>query len=127
MTPGDRETLELFEEKTYRIILRLPEVDVEALETAVEDVWDVEVEEVDVSEFSAGAVHKEFDTADVTGSVSVDVDGDAVLTLRDLVYVESAADHLEELDHLLKLETLSESADRLRDVDADENPLEKIL
>ncbi len=127
MTEDGRETLELFSEKTYRLILRLPAVDRESLETAVEDTFDVELEEVDVSEFSPDASRREFDTESVTGAVSVDVDGNAVLTLRDVVYVDDAADHLEELDHLLKADALSESAERLREFDADENPLEKVL
>lgn len=119
--------MELFEEKTYRLILRLPSVDVDSLETAVEDVWDVELDEVDVDEFSAKARRKEFESPSLTGAVSVDVHGDTVLTLRDLMYVDDAADSLEELDHLLKVDRLRESAEQLRDVDADENPLEKIL
>lgn len=127
MTDDDRETLELFAEKTYRLILRLPEVDRESLETAVEDTFDVELEEVDVSEFSPAASRHEFESESVTGAVSVDVDGNTVLTLRDVVYVDDAAERLEELDHLLKVDALSESAERLREFDADENPLEKVL
>lgn len=124
---GDSETLELFEEKTYRLIVRLPDVDVDSLETAVEDVWDVELEEVDVDEFSVKAARKEFDSPSVTGAVSRDVEGNPVLTLRDVVYVDDAADQLDELDHLLKVDSLSDSADELRSFDADENPLEKLL
>ena len=123
----DRETLELFSEKTYRLILRLPEVDRESLETAVEDSFDVELEDVDVSEFSPDASRHEFESESVTGAVSVDVDGNTVLTLRDVVYVDDAAERLEELDHLLKEDALAESAEELRAFDADENPLEKVL
>lgn len=123
----ERETLELFSEKTYRLILRLPGVDLESLETAVEDSFDVELEEVDVSDLSLDAGRREFESASVTGAVSVDVEGDPVLTLRDVVYVDDAAERLEELDDLLDADALQESAEKLREFDADENPLEKIL
>lgn len=124
--------LELFAEKTYRLILRLPGVERDALENAVtETVDDVVFEEVDVTEFSRGASHREFegtfDGNPVEGGVSRDVNGTTVLTLRGIVYVDNAAEYLTELHDLLREEALERVAGRLQDYDADENPLERVL
>jgi hypothetical protein len=130
MTAEDEE-LELFAERTYRLILRLEELSVDAVENAVIEAFDAEFEEVDVSEFAVGATHSEFEGThegtEVTGTVSEDVNGTTVLTLQDVVYVDGAADHLDALDDLLRDDTLGGAARRLREHDADENPLEKVL
>ncbi len=132
MTPdADEEELELFAERTYRLIVRLEDLSVDAVENAVREAFDAEFEEVDVSEFAAGATHSEFEGThegnDVTGTVSEDVNGTTVLTLLDIVYVDGAADLLDALNDLLRDETLGRAARRLREHDADENPLEKVL
>lgn len=123
--------LELFAERTYRLIVRLDDVTVDAVENAVEDVFDAEFEDVNVAEFAAGATHAEFEGThegnEVTGTVSEDVNGETVLTLQDIVYVDAAADYLDALDDLLRDEALSDAAERLRGHDANENPLEKVL
>lgn len=124
--------LELFAEKTYRLIVRLPDVELDALENAVEEtVEDVEFSEVDVTEFSQEASHKEFEGGfrdnPIEGGVSRDVNDVTVLTLRGLVYVDTAADFLDELHDLLRDEALESAAERLRSYDADENPLERVL
>ncbi len=123
--------LELFAERTYRLIVRLDDVTVDAVENAVEDVFDAEFEDVNVAEFAAGATHAEFEGThegnEVTGTVSEDVNGETVLTLQDIVYVDAAADYLDALDDLLRDEALTAAAERLRGHDANENPLEKVL
>lgn len=123
--------LELFAERTYRLIVRLDDVTVDAVENAVEDVFDAEFEDVSVAEFAAGATHAEFEGThegnEVTGTVSEDVNGETVLTLQDIVYVDAAADYLDALDDLLRDEALTAAAERLRGHDANENPLEKVL
>lgn len=125
------EELELFAEKTFRLIVRLEELSVDAVENAVREAFDAEFEDVDVSEFAAGATHAEFEGThegnDVTGTVSEDVNGTTVLTLQDVVYVDGAADYLDALNDLLRDEALERAASRLREHDADENPLEKVL
>lgn len=125
------EELELFAEKTFRLIVRLEDLSVDAVENAVREAFDADFEDVDVSEFAAGATHAEFEGADdgneLTGTVSEDVNGTTVLTLQDVVYVDGAADHLDTLNDLLRDETLERAAQRLRDHDAEENPLEKVL
>lgn len=125
------EDLELFAERTYRLILRLDNVGVEAVENAVGETFDVDFEDVNVSEFAPGAYHAEFDGThegnDVNGTVSEDTDGNAALTLQDIVYVEGAADLLEDLNDLLRDDGIEDAARRLREHDADENPLEKVL
>ncbi|MDZ7688146.1 MAG: hypothetical protein U5J64_05365 [Halobacteriales archaeon] len=128
---NDDEDLELFAERTYRLIVRLGELSVEAVENAVSEAFDAEFEDVDVSEFAVGATHAEFEGThegnDVRGTVSEDVNGVTVLTLQDIVYVDNAADRLDTLNDLLRDETLADAARRLREHDADENPLEKVL
>lgn len=124
--------LELFAEKTYRLIVRLPGVERDALENAVvETVDDVGFEEVDVTEFSGDASHREFggkfNGNPVEGGVSRDVNDTTVLTLRGVVYVDSGADFLTELHDLLRDDALERVVERLRDYDADENPLERVL
>lgn len=130
MTP-DEEELELFAEKTFRLILRLESLGVDAVENAVSEAFDAEFEDVDVSEFAAGATHSEFEGThegnEVTGTVSEDVNGTTVLTLQDIVYVDDAADYLDSLNDLLRDESMESAAERLREHDADENPLEKVL
>lgn len=125
------EELELFAEKTFRLIVRLEDLSVDAVENAVGEAFDAEFEDVDVSEFAAGATHSEFegtyDGNELTGTVSEDVNGTTVLTLQNLVYVDAAADYLDALNDLLRDETLERAARRLREHDADENPLEKVL
>jgi hypothetical protein len=125
------EELELFAEKTFRLIVRLEDLSVDAVENAVREAFDADFEDVDVSEFAAGATHAEFEGADdgneLTGTVSEDVNGTTVLTLQDVVYVDGAADHLDTLNDLLRDETLERATQRLRDHDAEENPLEKVL
>ena len=125
------ETLELFAERTYRLIVRPDSVDVDAVENAVQDVFDADFDEVDVAEFAPGASHSEFEGThggyEVSGTVSQDLDGNAVLTLQGVVYVDGAAERLEALNDLLRDETLTDAVDRLREHDADENPLEKVL
>lgn len=127
----EQEELELFSEKTFRLIVRLEDLTVDAVENAVVEAFDADFEDVDVSEFAAGATHSEFEGKhegnDVTGTVSEDVNGVTVLTLQDIVYVDGAADLLETLNDLLRDETLADTATRLREHDADENPLEKVL
>jgi hypothetical protein len=124
-------SLELFAERTYRLILRLDTVGVDAVENAVRDAFDAEFDEVDVAQFAPGASHAEFegthDGNEVHGTVSEDLDGNAVLTLQDVVYVDGAAERLDALDDLLRDESLADAAERLRDHDADENPLERVL
>lgn len=131
MTADGTEELELFAEKTYRLIVRLEDLSVDAVENAVSETFDADFEEVDVSEFAAGATHAEFEGThegnEVTGTVSEDVNGTTVLTLQDIVYVDGAAEYLEALDDLLRDEALGRAAHRLREHDADENPLEKVL
>lgn len=125
------EELELFAEKTFRLIVRLEGLSVDAVENAVREAFDADFEDVDVSEFAADATHAEFegvhDGNELTGTVSEDVNGTTVLTLQDVVYVDGAADHLEALNDLLRDDTLGRAARRLRDHDAEENPLEKVL
>jgi predicted RNA binding protein with dsRBD fold (UPF0201 family) len=127
----DPESLELFAERTYRLIVRLDTVGVDAVENAVRDVFDAEFEDVDVAEFAPGASHVEFEGVhegnEVSGTVSEDLDGNTVLTLQDVVYVDGAAECLEALDDLLRDEALTDAARRLHEHDADENPLEKVL
>jgi hypothetical protein len=127
----DPESLELFAERTYRLIVRLDTVGVDAVENAVRDAFDAGFDDVDVAEFAPGASHAEFegshDGTEVSGTVSEDLDGNAVLTLQGFVYVEGAAERLEALDDLLRDEALTDAARRLREHDADENPLEKVL
>ena len=127
----EEEELELFAEKTYRLIVRLEDLSVDAVENAVREAFDADFEEVDVSEFAAGATHAEFEGThegnDVCGTVSEDVNGTTVLTLQDIVYVDGAADYLDALNDLLRDDTLESAARRLREHDADENPLEKVL
>lgn len=127
----DPESLELFAERTYRLIVRLDTVGVDAVENAVRDVFDAEFEDVDVAEFAPGASHAEFEGVhegnEVSGTVSEDLDGNTVLTLQDVVYVDGAAECLEALDDLLRDEALTDAARRLHEHDADENPLEKVL
>ncbi|MFW5984412.1 MAG: hypothetical protein ACOCRA_04390 [Halobacteria archaeon] len=132
MTEGDDgETLELFAERTYRLIVRPDSVGVDAVKNAVRDAFDADFDEVDVAEFAPGASHAEFEgTHDgnaVSGTVSEDLDGNAVLTLHDIVYVDGAAERLESLNDLLRDEVLDDAAVRLYEHDADENPLEKVL
>ncbi|MFW5928918.1 MAG: ATP-binding protein [Halobacteriota archaeon] len=128
MTDGLREDdLEVFVERTYRLILRLPDVSVEELENAVEEVADAELYEVDVSDLSVEATHKEFETADIQGGVSRDVDGDAVLTLQGFMYLDSAAEFLDGLHDLLRHEALETAAVELSEADLDESPLERVL
>ncbi|MFP4174954.1 MAG: hypothetical protein ACLFSW_04160 [Halobacteriales archaeon] len=125
MTGGDDgETLELFAERTYRLIVRLDSVGVDAVKNAVRDAFDADFDEVDVAEFAPGASH---DGNAVSGTVSEDLDGNAVLTLHDIVYVDGAAERLESLNDLLRDEVLDDAAVRLYEHDADENPLEKVL
>lgn len=124
--------LELFAEKTYRLILRLPGVERDALENAVtETVDDAEFRDVDVTDFSAKASHREFEGTfngnPVEGGVSRDVNDTTVLTLRGVVYVDGAADFLDELHDLLRDDVLESAVNRLREYDADENPLERVL
>jgi len=130
-TNDEHDELELFAERTYRLIVRLEDLTVDAVENAVREAFDAEFQDVDVSEFSAGATHSEFEGThegnEVTGTVSEDVNGTTVLTLQDLVYVDGAADRLDALNDLLRNETLGDAARRLREHDADENPLEKVL
>ncbi|MCX2819530.1 MAG: hypothetical protein ACI9QA_000866 [Methanobacteriota archaeon] len=125
------ETLELFAERTYRLIVRLDSVGVDAVENAVTEVFDADFEDIDVAEFAPGASHAEFEGTyegnEVQGTVSENLDGNAVLTLQDIVYVDGAAERLEALNDLLRDETLADTADRLREHDADENPLERVL
>jgi len=125
------EEVELFAERTYRLIVRLDDVTVDAVENAVADVFDAEFEDVNVAEFAPGASHAEFEGEyegnDVAGTVSEDLNGETVLTLQDVVYVDAAAEYLDALDDLLRDESLTDAADRLREHDADENPLEKVL
>lgn len=127
----DPESLELFAERTYRLIVRLDTVGVDAVENAVRDVFDAEFEDVDVAEFAPGASHAEFEGVhegnEVSGTVSEDLDGNTVLTLQDVVYVDGAAECLEALDDLLRDEALTDASRRLHEHDADENPLEKVL
>lgn len=127
----ENEELELFAEKTFRLIVRLEDLSVDAVENAVREAFEAEFEDVDVSEFAAGATHAEFEGThegnDVTGTVSEDVNGVTVLTLQDIVYVDGAADHIDALNDLLRDETLETAAQRLRDHDAEETPLEKVL
>ena len=132
MNPTDeQEELELFAERTYRLIVRLEDLSFDAVENAVREAFDAEFEDVDVSEFSVGATHSEFEGTyegnEVSGTVSEDVNGVTVLTLQDIVYVENAVDRLDALDDLLRDGTLADVARRLREHDADENPLEKVL
>lgn len=61
------------------------------------------------------------------GGVSRDVNDSTVLTLRGVVYVDSAADFIDELHDLLRVNALERVANRLREYDADENPLERVL
>ena len=128
---GDDNSLELFAERTYRLIVRLDNVGVSAVENAVRNAFDAEFDEVDVAEFAPGASHAEFegthDGNEVRGTVSEDLSGNAVLTLQDVVYVDGAAERLEALDDLLRDEALADATERLREHDADENPLEKVL
>lgn len=125
------EELELFAEKTFRLIVRLDDLSVDAVENALGEAFDAEFEDVDVSEFAAGATHAEFEGAhegnDVRGTVSEDVNSTTVLTLQDVVYVDGAADYLDALNDLLRDEAIERVASRLREYDADENPLEKVL
>jgi hypothetical protein len=125
------ETLELFAERTYRLIVRPDSVDADAVESAVRDVFDADFDEVDVAEFAPGASHSEFEGTyegnEVSGTVSEDLGGNAVLTLQGVVYVDGAAEHLEALNDLLRDEALTDAVDRLREHDADENPLERVL
>ena len=125
------EELELFAEKTYRLIVRLEDLSVDAVENAVREAFDADFEEVNVSEFAAGATHAEFEGThegnEVTGTVSEDVNGTTALALQDIVYVDGAAEYLETLDDFLRDEALGRTARRLREHDADENPLEKVL
>lgn len=125
------EELELFAEKTFRLIVRLEDLSVDAVENGVREAFGADFEDVDFSEFAAGATHAEFegvhDGNELTGTVSEDVNGTTVLTLQDVVYVDGAADHLDALNDLLRDETLESATRRLRDHDAEENPLEKVL
>jgi hypothetical protein len=125
------EELELFAEKMFRLIVRLDDLSVDAAENALREAFDADFEDVDVSEFAAGATYAEFEGThegnDVTGTASEDVNGTTVLTLQDIVYVEGAADYFDDLNDLLRDEALADAARRLREHDADENPPEKVL
>ncbi|XGI83971.1 hypothetical protein ACEU6E_01610 [Halorutilales archaeon Cl-col2-1] len=128
----DDERLELFSEKSFRLILRIPEVDTDAVTNAVHEAAEVdEHDDVDVSEFSAHATHSEFEGEfrgnAIEGGVSRDVNGNTVLTLRRIVYVDNSADFIDEINDLLRIERLEDAAERLREYDADEVPLKKVL
>lgn len=125
------EGLELFSERTYRLIVRLEDVGTEAVKNAVVEAFDADFDDMKVSEFAPGTSHAEFDGIhegnEVVGNVSQDIDGNAVLTLQEIVYVDGAADLLEDLNDLLREEGIEDATRRLREHDADENPLEKVL
>lgn len=128
----EKDELEVFAEKTFRLIVRIPQMELEAVENAVRETAEIEsFDEVDVSNFSANASHAEFEGEfngnPIKGGVSRDVDGETVLTLRGLVYVDTGADFLEDINDLLRTERLDDIADRLREFDAEEVPLERIL
>ncbi|MDY7080961.1 MAG: hypothetical protein SXQ77_00790 [Halobacteria archaeon] len=129
---NQEDELELFAEKTFRLIVRVPNIERDAVENAVrETVDEIQFDDVDVTQFSSDATHAEFEGRfegnDIEGGVSKDVNGTTVLTLRGIVYVDTAAEFIDELNDLLRIGRLDEVTQRLRDYDADENPLERVL